>query len=145
MVCRPRLPRGSGSPRAGGYRRATRQTGPAARAAERERGQDPAFPADQPVRAGDRRPAVPVGEHGPDAHASLVREARRAQPDRGRRSGPHPRPARAVVEQAVTAASKPLDLTSPLSGDVSRSGATVADALLDPVAEGFVDVAQVAE
>ncbi len=75
---------------------------PANRPAQRERGPGPALPADPPARAGDRRPAVSVGEHGPDAHAARLRKARRAQPCRGRRPGPHPRPARTVIAQAVT-------------------------------------------
>jgi len=45
-------------------------------------------------RARDRRPALRVGEHCPDAHASPVPEARRTSPRRGRRAGPRARPAR---------------------------------------------------
>ncbi len=96
------------------------------RTAERKRGPGPAFPADQPVRAGDRRPAVSVGEHRPDAHAPPVRKARRAQPHRGRRAGPHPRPAGTVIAQAVTGKAPlmsrgPVSVT-PRKPDSSRSG-----------------------
>src|SRR2546421_9831012 len=44
-----------------------------------------ALPADQPVRAGDRRRAVPIGEHRQDAAAAPVsKKTRRTQPYPGR-------------------------------------------------------------
>ncbi len=63
----------------------------AARAAQPRRGPGPSLPADQALGPGDRRRAVPVGEHGQDPHAPPVRQARRAPPPRGGGTGPRPR------------------------------------------------------
>ena len=65
-----------------------------ARAAQPGRSPRPAPPADQPFRAGDRPRALCVGEHGPDAHAAPVRQARRPSPPGGHRPGPCSWPAR---------------------------------------------------
>jgi LuxR family transcriptional regulator, maltose regulon positive regulatory protein len=54
------------------------------------------------AEAGDRRRDVPVGEHGQDAYAPPVRQARRAPPARGGGTGPRPRAARAVPATALT-------------------------------------------
>jgi len=61
-----------------------------------------ALSADQPLRPGDRRRAVPIGEHRQDAPASPVPKARRTQPHPGRRSRTRPRPARTSLAQALT-------------------------------------------
>jgi LuxR family maltose regulon positive regulatory protein len=66
------------------------------------RSPDPALPAYQALGPGDRRRAVPVGEHGQDPHAPPVRQARRAPPPRGRRAGPRPRPAGTLPAQILT-------------------------------------------
>jgi LuxR family maltose regulon positive regulatory protein len=73
-----------------------------ARAAQPGRDPRPAFPADQPVRAGDRPRALCVGEHGPDAHAAPVRQARRSPPPGSHRPGSCPRPARARSAKGLT-------------------------------------------
>jgi hypothetical protein len=62
-----------------------------------------ALPADQPVRAGDCRTAVPVGAHRQDPPAAPVPKARRAHPDPGCPASPRPRPPRSVLPQALTA------------------------------------------
>jgi hypothetical protein len=63
----------------------------------------PALPADQPFRAGDRPRALCVGEHGPDAHAAPVRQARRPPPPGGPRPGPCSRTARVRPARGLTA------------------------------------------
>src|SRR5262249_57665599 len=88
-------------PAGGGQLRPTWPAAKTARTAQRGRDPRPALPAHQPDRAGDRRPAVPVGEHRPDAHAPPLRQARRPPPPRGRRPGPHPRPARTLRAKAL--------------------------------------------
>jgi hypothetical protein len=60
-----------------------------------------ALPADQSVHAGSRRRALPIDEHGQDASAAPVPEARREQPHRGRRAGPRPRPARTSAPRST--------------------------------------------
>ena len=50
----------------------------------------------QPVGTGDRRRAVRLAEHRQDPHAQPVRQARRAQPGRGRQASPCSGPARTV-------------------------------------------------
>ena len=77
-------------------RPAARRAAAAAGAAERQRDPGAALPADQPVGAGDRRRAVRLAQHRQDPHAPPVRQARHAQPGRGRRPRPRPRPARAL-------------------------------------------------
>ena len=62
----------------------------------------PAIPADQPFRAGDRPRALCVSEHGPDAHAAPVRQARRPPPPGGPRPGPCSRPPRARPAKGLT-------------------------------------------
>src|SRR5262249_41317944 len=85
----------------GRLRRTTRPAAKTARTAQPGRDPRPALPTHQPDRAGDRRTALPVGEHRPDAHAPPLRQARRPPPPRGRRPGPHPRPARTLREFRV--------------------------------------------
>src|SRR6185437_9041414 len=77
------------------------------RIGERMRGADPgrdpraALPAYQPVRAEDRRRALPLGKYRQDASAPPVPKARRAQSPRGRGAGPRPGPARSVLPSAL--------------------------------------------
>ena len=66
------------------------------RAAQPQRAARAALPADPPVGAGDRQRAVRLDEHRQDPHAQPVRQARRAQPGRGRRARPCSGPARTV-------------------------------------------------
>ena len=55
-----------------------------------------ALPADEPDRAGNRRRAVRLVQHGQDPHAPSVRQARHPPPGRGRQACPRPGPARAL-------------------------------------------------
>ncbi len=76
--------------------RRSRRTLGAARGPQRERAPRAPLPAEQPVRARDRRRALPLDQHGQDAHAAHLRQARRAPAHRGGRARPRARPARAV-------------------------------------------------
>ena len=95
------LPAGTTPPGAARPRRTARPATQPARTAQPGRDPRPALPAHQPDRAGDSRPALPVGEHSPDAHAPPLRQARRPPPPRGRRPGPHARPARTLHAKAL--------------------------------------------
>jgi LuxR family transcriptional regulator, maltose regulon positive regulatory protein len=68
------------------------------------------------------RGAVGVGEHGADAHASPVRQARRAQAHPGRRAGPRPRPAGTVPPRDLSILTR--QATCPSSWSLRASSAS---------------------
>ncbi len=127
-----------------------------------KRGQDPAFPADQPVRAGDRRPVVGVGEHRSgricgtctksSACTAVPRPSSRPGPSASSRSQRAGRDRSPLVHGGGLSSSLQLAALGPATarraqlGVVGRrSGLSVADALLDPVAEVLVYVLPVLE
>ena len=81
----------------GASRNGARHGGASARGAERGRAAGGQIPAEQPEGAGDRGRALRLAEHGADAPAPHLREARRAQPRRGGRARARARPAGAVA------------------------------------------------
>ena len=66
---------------------------PAAGAAQRARARDPALPADDALQPRDRGGAVRDHQHGQDAPAQHLPQARRRPPARGGRARPRPAPA----------------------------------------------------
>ena len=90
----PRTARSSAScsPRSRTALPARRHGRAAAGAALRARAGDPALPADDALQPRDRRRAVRHHEHGQDAPAQHLPQARRRPPARGRRARPRPTP-----------------------------------------------------
>ena len=85
-----------------------RRGGAAARGAQRSRAARPPLPAEQPQGDRDRGGALRLVEHGADAPATHLRQARRAQPLRGGGPRPRARPARPRLTRALTAPRRPL-------------------------------------
>ena len=83
----------------------------AARAAQRARAGDPALPADDALQPRDRRRAVRHDQHGQDAPALDLPQARRRAPARGGRA--RARPAAALARHAADAAGCSASPTSP--------------------------------